>query len=157
MCMSHLDIITFHICSSKRLKSNKLCRLPPQQPLDGKHVSGTRIPSSVPNLFFSGSLNVTLPHLSLPLCFFFSFYLFLDGHFHLNPFGVWLCPQEASIYETHLWEETCCSIHEVAEAWISIEYPHVPCKYCGEHGAHHYDKSETWDGHIIIYNQWQKT
>lgn len=29
-------------------------------------------------------------------------YLFLDGDFHLNPFGVWLCPQEASINKTHL-------------------------------------------------------
>lgn len=29
-------------------------------------------------------------------------YLFLDGHFHLNPFRVWLRPQKASINETDL-------------------------------------------------------
>lgn len=32
-------------------------------------------------------------------------YLFLNGHFDLNPFRVWLCPQEASINEAHLRRE----------------------------------------------------
>lgn len=72
-------------------------------------------------------LNATFPHLSLSLLS----YLFLDGHFHLDPFGVWFCPQEARVNQTYLWGERCRWIHEETDDIKAIkQYTHSGFRQC---------------------------
>lgn len=92
--------------------------------------------------FFLVILNVTFPHLSLSLLS----YLFLDGHFHLDPFGVWFCPQEARVNETYLWRERCCWIHEETDdIRANKQYTHS-----GYGNVHHFHRLNTWIPDITL-------